>query len=196
MQSTQLNNAAVRTPLNVAVYTGMRLTGTGGSVTSAPLVGNANPETIDCGPDGGSCFTNVDRMSVVTLSPQPNPGYDFTKWTGACAGSSPTCSVTMSAAKLVKATFTLQPKLSVSITKHGNVRSAPAGIDCSRVVGVTPVVGTCSSQFRKNTVVTLTATPAAGKTFVNWRGACLGVVGNQCTVTVSANKGAGAVFSG
>ncbi|MCU1429092.1 MAG: hypothetical protein JWL83_3092 [Actinomycetia bacterium] len=195
MQSTQLTNTTVRVPLNVAVYTGKVLTGTGGNVTSAPLPGNSNPDSIDCGSDAGSCFTNVDSQSVVDLTAQPNPGYDFTSWSGACTGSSTTCSVTMSAAKQTKATFTIQPKLTVAISKHGNVTSNPAGIDCSRPIGVKGTVGTCKTQFPSG-AVTLTATPAAGKTFVSWGGACAGTVGNQCTVTLSKNKSVKATFSG
>jgi hypothetical protein len=64
------------------------------------------------------------------------------------------------------------------------------------VVGITALVGTCKTPFHKGTVVTLTATPAAGRAFVKWGGACLGVIGPVCTVTMTGGKSAGAVFSG
>ena len=49
--------------------------------------------------------------AVVGLTATADPGSQFTRWSGdACAGStSPTCSVTMSAAQTVTATFTLLP---------------------------------------------------------------------------------------
>ena len=102
----------------------------------------------------------------------------------------------VSARKNVKATFKAQPKLTVSVINHGTVVSSPAGLSCTRAIGVTAVIGPCKTPFPKGTVVTLTATPAAGKTFVSWGGACLGVLGNVCTVTLSAAKSASARFSG
>jgi len=48
---------------------------------------------------------------------------------------------------------------------EGLVTSVPAGIDC----GVT-----CTADFVKGTVITLTATPITGTSFGGWGGACLG----------------------
>ena len=44
----------------------------------------------------------------------------------------------------------------------GTVTSSPRGIDCHSA---------CSASFGEGTVVTLTATPAAGSTFTGWSGA-------------------------
>jgi hypothetical protein len=196
MQSTQLNNTTPRTAVNAALYVGTTSTPNAGNVTSGDLPGNADPANIDCGVDGGSCFVDVDSGTVVALTASPSDAYDFSKWTGACTGTNLVCHVAATAVKSTKAMFVLAPKLTVGITKHGNVTSSPAGIDCSRLVGITALVGTCKTPFHKGTVVTLTATPAAGRTFVKWGGACLGVVGPVCTVTMTASKSAGAVFSG
>jgi trimeric autotransporter adhesin len=65
-----------------------------GSVTSLP--------EINC---PGSCSHDYDADSTVTLNAIPGSGKVFDKWTGACSGSTPTCTVTMSAAKDVTATF-------------------------------------------------------------------------------------------
>ncbi len=107
MQSTQLAPVTPRAPLNVAVHTGTALSGVGGNVTSGPLPGNANPANIDCGSHGGSCFTNVDNPTSATLTATPNAGYDFLDWSGACSGTAPVCVVTVTASKLVSATFVL-----------------------------------------------------------------------------------------
>ncbi|HEY3805592.1 MAG TPA: hypothetical protein VGL61_23455 [Kofleriaceae bacterium] len=48
----------------------------------------------------------------------------------------------------------------------GTVVSAPAGIDCTITAGAAS--GDCSASFSANTVVTLTATPAASSTFTYW----------------------------
>jgi predicted outer membrane repeat protein len=75
--------------------------------------------------------------------------------------------------------------LSVVTTGSGTVTSSPAGIDCS---------STCSTRFGEGTVVTLTATPAAGSTFTGWSGAgCSGT--GTCQVTMSAAESVTATFT-
>ena len=53
---------------------------------------------------------------------------------------------------------------------------------------------TCSSKYNAGKTVTLAATPAAGKSFVSWGGACAGIV-NTCTLTANSNFPAQANFS-
>ncbi len=65
----------------------------GGSVTGA---GIACP---------GDCAESYDGNTIVTLSATPNGTSDFTGWSGACTGTG-ACTVTMSAAQSVVATFT------------------------------------------------------------------------------------------
>ena len=75
--------------------------------------------------------------------------------------------------------------LSVSIDGPGSgtVTSSPAGIDC----------GTdCSESYTGNTIVTLTASGAAGSTFAGWSGACSGT--DSCPVTMDAARSVTATF--
>jgi hypothetical protein len=70
--------------------------------------------------------------------------------------------------------------VTLTVTPAGNgtgtVSSVPAGIDCGE---------TCSSSFASGTVVTLTATPADGSTFVGWgAGPCEGT--GTCTFTITS----------
>jgi len=90
----------------------------------------------------------------------------------------------MSAAKSVKAKFTLVYPLTVTKTGTGTVKSVPAGIKCG---------ATCSADFKAGTTVTLTATPGAGHTFSGWSGACSGK--NACTLTMTAAETVGATFN-
>ncbi|OGN74482.1 MAG: hypothetical protein A2X25_06245 [Chloroflexi bacterium GWB2_49_20] len=60
----------------------------------------------------------------------------------------------------------------------GTVTSSPAGINCG---------STCSYGFSEGTVVTLTATPAAGFTFTGWVGVCSGTGSCQVTMTAAAS---------
>jgi hypothetical protein len=151
--------------------------GTGsGSVSSSPS-GIACPST---------CSANFTSGTVVGLTATASAGSTFAGWSGVCSGTG-TCSVTMSAAESVTATFTgVSYALSVteSGTGTGSVRSSPSGIACP---------STCSANFAGGTVVTLTATAAAGSTFAGWSGACTGT--STCGVTMSAAKAVTATFN-
>jgi hypothetical protein len=69
-------------------------------------------------------------------------------------------------------------------TGSGTVTSSPAGIDCGT---------TCSTSYTANTVVNLTASPAAGSIFAGWGGACSG--SGACQVTMNAPKAVTATFN-
>ena len=68
---------------------------------------------------------------------------------------------------------------------EGTVTSSPAGISCG---------GACSAGVASGTVVTLTASPAPGAAFREWRGACAGT-SPTCILTVSGTTSVTAVFS-
>jgi trimeric autotransporter adhesin len=155
----------------------LTLAGTGaGSVSSSPA-GITCPST---------CSANFTSGTVVTLTATAAAGSTFAGWSGACSGTG-TCSVTMTAAKAVKATFnasTFALTVTEAGTGSGSVSSSPAGITCP---------STCSANFTSGTVVTLTATAAAGSTFAGWSGACSGA--GTCSVTMTAAKAVTATFN-
>ena len=170
--------------------------GTGGGTVSGP--------GISClrsgGVQSGDCAQDFTTGTLVTLSAAAAPGSDFSgSWGGACAsfGSSPTCTVTMDAAKSVTATFSTQTfLLTVSISGSGNgvVASSPAGIACVGSAGAQ--AGDCSESYASGTVVTLTAAAGQGSTFSGtWSGAC-GSFGASptCTIPIDAAKSATAEF--
>lgn len=146
----------------------LTLAGTGsGTITSTPA-------GINC---GTTCTASFPPSIVVTLTASPAAGSTFTNWTGACTGTTSSCTVTMSQAQAVSASFALQTTLHVTVTGSGtgNVTSSPVGINCGQA---------CSFGFTANSVVTLTASPTTGSTFQGWLGACTGTT-NPCTVTLS-----------
>jgi Divergent InlB B-repeat domain len=151
--------------------------GTGrGTVTSSPA-------GINC---GTVCSASYASGTVVTLTATPSAGSTFSGWSGACTGKG-SCSVTMTAAKSVKASFTLVT-YPLTVTKAGNgtgtVKSTPSGINCGL---------TCSHNYPAGTVVTLTATPGTGHTFGGWSGACTGT--GKCKVTMTAAEAVQATFN-
>jgi phospholipase C len=157
------------------------LAGTGtGTVTSSPA-------GISCAP---TCSANFNAGTQVTLTATPRTNSSFVAWGGACAGSNPTCLVTLTANSQVTATFNVNqtvPTLTVSLAGSGTgvVASNPAGINCPP---------TCSASFNSGTSVTLTETPGTSSGFAGWGGACSGF-SSTCVLTLTANEQASATFN-
>jgi hypothetical protein len=86
--------------------------GTGtGTVTSSPA-------GINC---PGTCSASFNSGTSVTLTETPGGNSTFSAWSGACSGSSGTCSVTVSSATSVTATFSAPQSQTTTFTT-----SAPA----------------------------------------------------------------------
>jgi uncharacterized repeat protein (TIGR02543 family) len=144
-----------------------------------PTNGKITGTGIDCGTD---CSESYDYNTNVTLTATPATGYSFGGWTGACTGTGP-CTVSMTAAKTVGATFTIN-KYQLTITPPSNGTITGTGINCG---------SDCSESYDYNTPVALTATPATGYSFNGWTGACSGT--GPCSVTMTAAKTVGATFT-
>jgi RHS repeat-associated protein len=177
------------------------------------------PSGIDC---GGTCRAEFTAQSQVTLTATAAAGSAFQRWGGACQGTAPTptCTVTLKEAQNVTAVIDRLP-ITLNVTKTGTgtgiVTSAPAGIDCGAV---------CSASFPQKLAahqnhdartegeedlqrnyqhddnerhgkpavfVTLTATPATGSTFEGWSGACAGSAAT-CTVMMEQTQNVTARF--
>jgi hypothetical protein len=148
-----------------------------GDVTSTPA-------GINCGSD---CSETYDVVTGVTLTATPSGSAVFAGWSGACTGTSTTCTLTMNGPKLVTASFSNKPVLTVTKagSGSGSVSSSPGGIDCG---------SDCREPYNAGTTVTLTATPAnAASTFAGWSGGgCTGT--GACVVTMDASKLVTATF--
>ncbi len=139
---------------------------------------------------GSKCSVFLNAGSLQTLTAAPASGKFFTGWGGACSGKSLTCTATVNGQTTVTATFQSQHTLTVSKSNsaNGTVTATPAGNDKTINCGKT-----CSAKFTDGTVVTLTATPNAGKTFTNWTNGCTGTA-KTCTLTISKDVTAQANF--
>jgi len=159
------------------------LAGTGsGSVTS-------DQGGINC--PSPQCSASFPHGTTVILTAAESPDSTFVAWAGHCDSvSGNTCTVQMTAAKNVTATFQrITRRLAVTITaatgSSGRVTSAPQQeINCTS--------GTCSADFPLNSQVTLTATPTSGTAFLGWSGACSGR--GSCVVTMNDIKQVTASF--
>ncbi|HTJ41569.1 MAG TPA: choice-of-anchor D domain-containing protein [Kofleriaceae bacterium] len=130
----------------------------------------------------GQCSARYASGTMVTLTASANAGSSFTGWSGECAGANATCTVAMSAAKNVTATFVPTYTLTVDVSGGGTV-GAP-GLTCSGA--------TCTGSYTAGTNVTLTATPALGQQ-VAWTGCTAS--GTTCTVKMDQTRAVSAAFS-
>jgi len=154
------------------------------SVSGAGKVASA-PPGIDC---GTACTASFGAGTAVRLIATATGSSTFTGWSGACSGADPTCTVTVSAARSVAASFGEAPPasffLSVSRTAGGTVSSSPSGIECGP---------DCAEVFPAGAVVTLTASAAPGFVFTGWTGDCTGVA-VTCTLVLDRPRAVNASF--
>jgi WSC domain-containing protein/List-Bact-rpt repeat protein len=149
-----------------------------GTVTSSPA-------GINC---SGYCSANFNSGTVVTLTATPGSGYVFSGWSGGGCSGTGSCSISLTQATTVYASFTQSTQtLTVSVSPYysGTIGSSPGGIWCNSY---------CSANFTTGTVVTLTAYPASGYTFAGWSGGgCYGT--GTCNVSMTGGQYVTASFS-
>jgi Calx-beta domain-containing protein/List-Bact-rpt repeat protein len=148
----------------------------GGTVTSSPA-------GISC---GGDCSEVYNHGTAITLTAAAAGNSAFAGWSGGgCTGTATTCTVTLTAATTVNATFSLAPTLTISKTGSGTVTSDPAGISCG---------ADCTENYLTGSSITLTAVAATGFTFTGWSGGgCSGT--STCVVTLNSSTTVTATFT-
>src|SRR4029434_6893265 len=150
------------------------------------VVGTDPGALIDC---GTICAQQFPPQATVHLQANnTDPTSAFTGWTGCTSTAGNVCTVLMSAAKTVTATFAsnvLKVTLSRVGGASGTVTGVGNGIDCGQF---------CQAGFPPNAQGTLTATPAPGSVFTKWTG-CTQPTGATCTVTMNVAKTVTATFT-
>jgi len=152
--------------------------GTGaGTVTSSP-------SGVSC---GSTCSASYASGTSVTLTAAATSGSTFAGWGGACSGTS-TCTVSMTAARAVTATFNGSSTFALSVSKAGTgagtVASSPSGVSCG---------STCVASYATGTSVTLAQAAASGSAFAGWGGACTGT--GSCVLSMTAARAVTATFN-
>lgn len=141
-----------------------------------------------CTSAGGTCSDSYITGSTVTLVAAPDSGSSFTAWTGCDNPSGNTCTVSVTSARAVTATFDLVPthvlRVAASGSGSGTIASTDSRISCG---------ATCQATYQQGDLVALTARAAPGSTFTGWSGGgCNGT--SSCQVTMNADTNVTATF--
>lgn len=160
-------------------------------------VASSGPGTVDFGlgsPDqfatGPNSFLQVTALfgEEWFFEATPNAGAIFVGWANGLTGTTNPDSLTIAGNTVVVAIFTIENiELTIDITGEGEVNATPPNltVDETDVPEVIP--------YNLNTVVTLTATPAAGWIFDRWEVDLLGSA-NPSPILMDSDKTVRAVF--
>jgi uncharacterized delta-60 repeat protein len=158
--------------------------GTGGGVVTA------DSGTISWSGNNGAASYDIGKQVILTAAAAT--GSTFTGWSGGGCSGSGTCTVTMTDAKNVSATFTLNRytlKVITTDTGAGTVTAGKGGIACA-----SGSAANCSAVFPYNTSVDLYATPSWYSLFGGWTdNGCSGK--GACTVVMDSPRNVTAAFT-
>lgn len=172
-----------------------------GGTTTASLSGSGRDKvTVTVSNTGGSgtgqvtcnqaaCAPQYYRGTPITFTAIPDTNMIFGGWSGACAGTQTTCTVTLAGNTTVTAAFLPATQDLMLATSglggaSGTITTAPPGASC----------GTGCVRFATGTQVTLTASPASGYYLSAWTGDCLGN-GLTCQLAMTAGHAAAAQYA-
>jgi hypothetical protein len=152
----------------------------------------SSPAGIDCtitsGVPSGTCAFDFPAGSSVQLAASAPAGSAlFSGWTGACltAGTSPTCSLTLSEARTVGAGFTGLTLVNVAPSTIGGVvvtSTSTVGISCTLSSGGSS--GTCGATFPTGSTLVLTALEPGTARVRSWTG-CDTSTRTTCTLQLA-----------
>ncbi|HTG48515.1 MAG TPA: GH25 family lysozyme [Actinomycetota bacterium] len=139
--------------------------------------GSVSGARITCGGAATRCSRLANPGDQIVLTATPDPGATFLRWTGACAGTSPACTVTTLGSRTASAVFGYPVQVSVGGSGAGTVASSPGGASCATA---------CSVVYPYGRPVTLTARPDSASGFGAWGGDCAGAnPATTCVVPVT-----------
>jgi List-Bact-rpt repeat protein len=158
------------------------------SVTGSGQIASSD-KAISC---GNTCTEFATAGAPVTLTASASSGSIFTGWSGGCAGTTASCALVIDQNLNVGATFAKAFTLSIGRSNKGTVASDDGSISCGTVNQ--KGISSCSAKFAQAALVTLTATPPAGASFLSWGGACSGTA-PTCQVVMTKDTSVQANFS-
>lgn len=153
---------------------------------------------LQCGaghPYTSICSGSAPAGAVLEVRALGDQGFGLDRFGGACAGAGNPCSVTITGAVTLSATFKVAPWYTIAITPptHGEVALFESSGPPKICVANKPYTE-CAPSYVSGSQVRLSATPDSGGTFDGWTGACAAARGD-CTITLDANKAVSASFT-
>jgi len=142
---------------------------------------SSKPKGIKCGATCDEAVAAMYKNTPVELSAKPSTGSTFVEWTGACSGSSPTCTVPMSEDESVGAVFggtskEFSPAEALTVSKgestgKGTVKGPGLGCEAECTSTVVLFQGPITEPKAKpGKTVVLKQAPAFGSAFSGWSG--------------------------
>lgn len=148
-----------------------------GAVTGSSPGSEFTP--IDC---GSTCEAQYNEGASITLTATPSPDNHFEKWEGCESPSGSECTLTMTAAKTVKAIFAPTFHTLTATPNGPGSLSAPTGITGCEQGGH----GTCAGSYQEGSIVVLTADPGVHH-HVAWNGCTPKADPDECELTIGAS---------
>jgi hypothetical protein len=159
--------------------------------------GTVTATNINCSISAGSasndCSEAYTNGTVVAVTATAGANSVFAGWSNCSTSTDSPINVTMDADKTCTATFNLVNRtLTVAGAGTGLGTVTATGINCSINAGVTS--GDCTETVTHGTNIVPTATAGTKSAFVGWTN-CDSPSGNQCTMTMNADKTLTATFT-
>jgi Divergent InlB B-repeat domain len=149
---------------------------------------SSKPKGIKCGTTCSKAVAAMYKSTPVVLTEKPGSESTFVEWTGACSGSSPTCTVPMSSNESVGAVFTgssktITPTAALTLEKSGTGKGTvkAAGLGCEAECTSTTVLYQGPTTKPGKTVI-LKQAPAFGSAFSGWEGCDSETEAGECVV--------------
>ena len=155
---------------------------------------------------GSNCTSPYNQGQKVTLQATPNDGWTFAGWSGACSGTSPTCSVVVNGETLAYANFARATTSSALHTltlnivpdpscqlgdASGTVDTSPSFLNCTMIGGNQQ---TCTAQFGAGAIVDLWPLAIDTTTFTGFSGDCSGT--GTCSLMMNRDHAVTATYCG
>jgi len=160
---------------------------------------SSKPKGIKCGTTCPEAVADMYKNTPVVLTEKPGTTSTFVEWTGACSGSSPTCTVPMSEDESVGAVFagsskTITPTEALTVSKgestgKGTVKGPGLGCEAECTSTVVLFQGPITEPKAKpGKVVVLKQAPAFGSVFSGWTGCDSETEAGECVVAMETAR--------
>jgi hypothetical protein len=176
----------------------------GGSGTGSV---SSKPKAINCATTCTTQDATVPEEAEVILKEKPGTGMTFTGWSGGgCSGTAETCTVSLSGASTVTASFSGSPKeipnaqkltLTKAGTGYGTVKAAGLTCEvlCTSTVALYQGPTGIAPKNKPGKTVILKAISAPGSKAVEWSGCASNPTPTECSVVMEAAVGVTATFN-